>query len=97
MHVVSVADYSQEALGLGAMGYALKPVKRDELVQALQRMEAKFTQALRRVLVVEDDDRQRESMRHLLANGDVEIVGAETAQRALRCCARAPSTAWSWT
>ncbi|WP_225978976.1 response regulator, partial [Paracidovorax cattleyae] len=84
VHVVSVADYSQEALGLGAMGYALKPVKRDELVQALQRMEAKFTQALRRVLVVEDDDRQRESMRHLLANGDVEIVGAETAQRALQ-------------
>ncbi len=84
VHVVSVADYSQEALGLGAMGYALKPVKRDELVQALERMEAKFTQALRRVLVVEDDDRQRESMGHLLANGDVEIVGAETAQRALQ-------------
>ncbi|WP_442866863.1 response regulator [Acidovorax sp. NCPPB 4044] len=84
VHVVSVADYSQEAMGRGAIGYALKPVKRDELVQALQRMEAKFTQALRRVLVVEDDDRQRESMRHLLANGDVQIIGAETAQRALQ-------------
>ncbi|WCM98681.1 response regulator [Acidovorax sp. GBBC 1281] len=83
VHVVSVADYAQEAMGRGAIGYALKPVKRDELVQALQRMEAKFTQALRRVLVVEDDERQRESMHHLLANGDVEIVGAETAQRAL--------------
>ncbi|RYF08392.1 MAG: response regulator [Comamonadaceae bacterium] len=83
VHVVSVADYSQEALGRGAMGYALKPVKRDELVQALERMEAKFTQSLRRVLVVEDDDRQRESMGHLLANSDVEIVGAGTAQRAL--------------
>ncbi|GKS94439.1 response regulator [Acidovorax sp. SUPP2825] len=83
VHVVSVADYAQEAMGRGAIGYALKPVKRDELVQALQRMEAKFTQAMRRVLVVEDDERQRESMHHLLANGDVEIVGAETAQRAL--------------
>ena len=83
VHVVSVADYSQEAMGRGAIGYALKPVKRDELVQALERMEAKFTQAMRRVLVVEDDERQRESMHHLLANGDVEIVGAETAQRAL--------------
>ncbi|WCM94127.1 response regulator [Acidovorax sp. NCPPB 2350] len=83
VHVVSVADYAQEAMGRGAIGYALKPVKREELVQALRRMEAKFTQALRRVLVVEDDDRQRESVRHLLANGDVEIIGAETAQRAL--------------
>ena len=83
VHVVSVADYSQEALGRGAVGYALKPVKREELKQALERMEAKFTQSLRRVLVVEDDERQRESVGHLLANGDVEIVGAETARRAL--------------
>ncbi len=83
VHVVSVADYAQEALERGAMGYALKPVKREELVQALERMEAKFTQSLRRVLVVEDDDRQRESVGHLLANGDVEIIGADTARRAL--------------
>jgi CheY-like chemotaxis protein/signal transduction histidine kinase len=83
VHVVSVADYSQEALGRGAVGYALKPVKRDELVHALQRLEAKFTQDLRRVLVVEDDERQRESVRHLLTNDDVEIVGAGTAAEAL--------------
>ncbi|QLA81670.1 MULTISPECIES: response regulator [unclassified Acidovorax] len=83
VHVVSVADYSQEALGRGAVGYALKPVKRDELVHALQRLEAKFTQNLRRVLVVEDDERQRESVRHLLTNDDVEIVGAGTAAETL--------------
>ena len=83
VHVVSVADYSQEAMGRGAIGYALKPVKRDELVQALHRLEAKFTQNLRRVLVVEDDERQRESVRHLLTNDDVEIVGAGTAAEAL--------------
>ncbi|UCU98847.1 response regulator [Acidovorax radicis] len=83
VHVVSVADYSQEAMGRGAVGYALKPVKRDELVHALQRLEAKFTQNLRRVLVVEDDERQRESVRHLLSRDDVEIVGAGTAAAAL--------------
>ena len=43
VHVVSVADYSQRGPGPGAVGYALKPVKRDELVHALQRLEAKFT------------------------------------------------------
>lgn len=83
VHVVSVADYAQEAMGRGAIGYALKPVKRDELVHALQRLEAKFTQNLRRVLVVEDDDRQRESVRQLLARNDVEIVPAATAAAAL--------------
>jgi CheY-like chemotaxis protein len=35
------------------------------------------------VLVVEDDEHQRESLRQLLSNGDVEIVGVETAGDAL--------------
>ncbi len=83
VHIVSVADYSQEALGLGAVGYALKPVKREELVHALQRLEAKFTQNVRRVLVVEDDDRQRDSVRELLARDGVQIVPAATASAAL--------------
>ncbi len=83
VHVVSVADYSQEAMGRGAVGYALKPVKREELVQALERLEAKFTQGMRRVLVVEDDERQRESMRALLATEGVDIVCVENATAAL--------------
>ncbi len=83
VHIVSVADYSQEALGRGAVGYALKPVKREELVHALHRLEAKFTQNVRRVLVVEDDDRQRESVRELLARDGVQIVPAATATAAL--------------
>jgi CheY-like chemotaxis protein len=78
-----VEDFAREALELGAIGYALKPVKREQLVEAFRRLEAKFSQGLRRVLVVEDDARQRESIRQLLLNGDVEIKGVETAREAL--------------
>jgi CheY-like chemotaxis protein/signal transduction histidine kinase/CHASE3 domain sensor protein len=83
VHIVSVADYSQEAMGRGAIGYALKPVKREELVDALCLLEAKFTQDMRRVLVVEDDERQRDSVRSLLGSSDVEVVCADTAEAAL--------------
>ncbi len=83
VHVASVDDFSQEALELGAVGYALKPVQRDELVRAIRTLEHKFSQALRRVLVVEDDARQRESVRQLLSNGDVQIVDVATAADAL--------------
>ncbi|MGE4336670.1 MAG: response regulator [Pigmentiphaga sp.] len=83
IHIVSVADYAQEALGRGAIGYALKPVKREELVLALQRLEAKFTQEVRRVLVVEDDERQRDSVRSLLSSSDVEVVCVGMAAAAL--------------
>ena len=67
VHVVSVSDYTQTALEMGATGYAIKPVKRDELVGALKRLETKFTQRLRRILVVEDDDVARDSTCRLLA------------------------------
>jgi CheY-like chemotaxis protein len=84
VHVLSVEDYTQEALARGAIGYALKPVKREQLVDAFQLLESKLSQGLRRVLVVEDDERQRESIRQLLEGGDVQIVGVENASDALK-------------
>jgi CheY-like chemotaxis protein/CHASE3 domain sensor protein len=83
VHVVSVADFSQEALSLGAVGYALKPVKREQLMTAFERLEAKLQQNVRRVLVVEDDQRQRDSIRQLLSSEGVEISDAATATEAL--------------
>jgi len=83
VHIVSVADYRQEALELGAIGYALKPAKREELIEVLKALEAKFSQNLRRVLVVEDDARQRESIRELLGNDDVQITAVASANEAL--------------
>ena len=83
VHVVSVADYAQEAMELGAIGYALKPVKRELLVEAFHRLEQKASQLLRRVLVVEDDERQRESIGQLLGDSEAQIVGAGSAAEAL--------------
>jgi CheY-like chemotaxis protein len=84
VHMASVADYKREALGLGAVGYALKPAKREELVEALHRIEDKLSQSVRRVLIVEDDPRQRDSLRELLGSGGVEITAVESASEALR-------------
>jgi len=83
VHVISGADYKREALELGAVGYALKPAKREELIEALRRLEAKFSQSMRRVLIVEDDARQRDSIRQLLTHGDVQITAVATAGEAL--------------
>ena len=83
VHIVSVSDYTQTALAMGATGYAIKPVKREELEGALKRLETKFTQRMRRILVVEDDAVARESTCHLLAGRDVEIVAVGTAGEAL--------------
>ena len=83
VHMMSVSDYAQAALEMGALSYALKPVKREELVDAFRKLEAKFTQKLRRVLVVEDDAVLRESTCRLLAGDEVETVAVGTGAEAL--------------
>jgi len=83
VHVVSAGDYASTALALGAVGYMLKPVKREELADALKRLESRLEQRLRRVLVVEDDPVQLDSLRKLLAMHDVETTGVGTAAECL--------------
>jgi signal transduction histidine kinase/DNA-binding response OmpR family regulator len=83
VHIVSVSDNTQTALALGAIGYALKPVPRDELVAAIRRLEDRFDQRVRRVLVVEDDEQLRHSITALLQFDDVTIHSVATAGEAL--------------
>ena len=83
VHVVSVSDYTRTALEMGAAGYALKPVERAQLIDAIKHLEAKFTQKLRRVLIVEDDPVLRDSTARLLAADDVETITAGTTAEAL--------------
>ncbi|MDB5437963.1 MAG: multi-sensor hybrid histidine kinase, partial [Caulobacteraceae bacterium] len=72
IHVVSAADHSQTAMSLGAVGYLVKPVKREDLSSALQALDAKLSQGVRRVLIVEDDPVQRDAVSKLLSSSDVE-------------------------
>ena len=83
VHVVSASDHSQTALSLGAVGYLLKPVKREELADVLKKLETRLSQRMRRVLIVEDDDVQRAAIGKLLASHDVETATAGTAAECL--------------
>ncbi len=85
VHVVSGHDYEQAALSLGAVGYLLKPVQREQLVEAFRQFEARLSDKPRRVLIVEDDPTQRESLRLLLGSDEVETVGAESVAECLAC------------
>jgi signal transduction histidine kinase/CheY-like chemotaxis protein/CHASE3 domain sensor protein len=83
VHVVSAIDNAQTALSLGAIGYAVKPVNREDLTDVIKKLEAKLLQRMRRVLVVEDDPVQRDAVRSLLGSHDVETVPAATAAECL--------------
>jgi CheY-like chemotaxis protein len=84
IHVVSGTDHSQTAMALGAVGYLIKPVKREALAGVLESLEAQLTRTVRRVLIVEDDAIQREAVSKLLASPDVETVAVGTAAECLK-------------
>ena len=83
VHVISVADYKRTALEMGAIGYMLKPVEREQIKEALQKIEARFTRSARRLLVVEDDFTQKEAICQLLGGEGVEIVAVGSVSEAL--------------
>ncbi|MDR3461283.1 MAG: response regulator [Beijerinckiaceae bacterium] len=83
IHVISGSDHAQTAFSLGAVGYLRKPVKREDVADVLQKLEMKLSQRMHRVLVVEDDDTQRDAVGKLLTSHDVETVAAGTAVECL--------------
>ncbi|MCU1751249.1 response regulator [Pseudomonas sp. 6D_7.1_Bac1] len=83
VHVISVEDRVEAAMHMGAIGYAIKPTTREELKDVFARLEAKLTQKVKRVLLVEDDDLQRDSIARLIGDDDIEITAVGLAQEAL--------------
>jgi CheY-like chemotaxis protein/CHASE3 domain sensor protein len=84
VHVVSSMDNGGEALHLGAIGYALKPTSREQLEQVFRKLQEKSAQKIKRVLLVEDDERQRDSVVQLIADADVEIAAVGSGEDALQ-------------
>lgn len=83
VHIVSAADRTEVALQLGAIGYVIKPATRDRLKEVFQKLESKLTQKMKRVLLVEDDQTQREAVVKLIGDQDVDITAAESGEQAI--------------
>ena len=83
VHIVAGEDLSEVALHMGAIGFAVKPTTREQLREIFQRLEEKGAKKVKRVLVVEDDARQRDSVVHLIKEDDIDIAAVATGAEAL--------------
>jgi CheY-like chemotaxis protein len=84
VQVISGFDYTQAALQMGAANFLLKPVQREQLVEALGELERKAQDSTRVVLIVEDNALQRDSIRQLLQSDQVRTVAVATVSEALQ-------------
>ncbi|MGW8389386.1 response regulator [Pseudoduganella sp. HUAS MS19] len=83
VHVISAADSGEAALHLGAIGFVRKPAERNQLLAVFERLERRFTQKIKHILLVEDDTRQRESMVRLIEDEDIAITAVASGAEAL--------------
>lgn len=84
VHVISSSDFSKSALEMGAIGYMLKPVQREQLQTAFSNLTSLMSQKEKNVLVVEDDAVQRQHIVGLISDAYVKVEAVETATDALK-------------
>jgi CheY-like chemotaxis protein len=84
VHVISIDEASRRGAALGAFAYLEKPVSREALEGALEQITSFLDRSVRRLLLVEDDDRQRNTIVELVGEGDdVEVTAVSNAEDAV--------------
>ncbi|QPK64768.1 response regulator [Methylomonas sp. LL1] len=83
VHFMSATDSGQRGLEMGAVGYFTKPVSKEQIESAFERIRHFSSSSNRRILLVDDDPGTRKAVNTLLANQDVEIVEENNGESAL--------------
>src|SRR5687767_620160 len=84
VHVISGISKRQRGLKAGAIAYLEKPVSKEALDDAFGRIQTFLEERVRRLLVVEDDETQRNAIIELVGAEDVTITAVASAEDALR-------------
>jgi CheY-like chemotaxis protein len=84
VHIVSAGDGRQNALKAGAVAFLAKPISREGLEETFGEIRSFIDRGLKRLLVVEDDESQREAVVELIGSDeDVEVTAVGTGEAAL--------------
>ncbi|GGH38992.1 response regulator [Paenibacillus segetis] len=84
VHVISVVDDAKQGLRMGAIAFLRKPSSREQLEGAFSYIETYTEKGLKQLLVVEDDEIQRNSIIELIGHDDVVITAVPTGGEALQ-------------
>jgi CheY-like chemotaxis protein/signal transduction histidine kinase len=87
VQMLSVEEERQHGLSHGAFSYLVKPATTQDLEQALDRIRTYVRPHKKRLLVIEDNDIERQSIIHLLAHDDIELAAVGTGAEALQALA----------
>ena len=81
VQMLSVEEERQHGLSHGAFSYLVKPATTEDLEHAFDRIKTYVAPHKKRLLVVEDNDIERESIVELLLHDDIEVAAVGTGSR----------------
>jgi CheY-like chemotaxis protein/HAMP domain-containing protein/GAF domain-containing protein len=84
VHIVSAGDGRQNALKAGAVAFLEKPISKEGLENTFGEIRSFIDRGLKRLLVVEDDESQRQAVVELIGSDeDVEVTAVGSGEAAL--------------
>jgi CheY-like chemotaxis protein len=83
VQIVTVEEERHHSIERGAFSYLAKPATSESISAALQRIKEYTLPRVKRLLVVEDDDRERMSIEELVRHDDISIDTVGTGAEAL--------------
>ncbi|MGH7952432.1 MAG: response regulator, partial [Limisphaerales bacterium] len=84
VQIISIEEERQHGLSHGAFSYIIKPATTEGLDQCFDRIKHFVGPRTKRLLVVEDNETERQSIVELLAHEDIEISNVGTGAEALQ-------------
>ena len=76
VQIISGYDRKKEGLELGAFDFMQKPISKNDLQIAFNKIEDFISKKLKKLLIVEDNEDQNNAIRELIGNGDVKCFSA---------------------
>lgn len=83
VHFISASENSIQARKMGAIGFLSKPVNMEQLDEAFNKIEAIISKKVKKLLVVEKDQNQRDAILDLIGNGDVKTLNVSSGESAI--------------
>jgi HAMP domain-containing protein/CheY-like chemotaxis protein len=84
VQIISVEEERRHGLAHGAFSYLIKPATTEGLNQSFERIKQFVSPRVKRLLVVEDNETERQSVMELLHHDDIETHTIGTGQEALQ-------------
>ncbi len=91
VHIISAGDGKANALRAGAVAFLQKPIEKDTVDGMVEEIASFIDRGVKNLLVVEDDDDQRNSIVELVGSGDdVDVTAVGSADAALAALEERP-------